>query len=188
MSINSDLQALRLRTPTLADIKEIHSQIMTEQNDRGAAILSASLVENAITYAIQRRNTRFQYHREKLFENYGPISTFDGKILIATGMGIFGSDTQFNLNIIRHLRNTFAHASVPVRFSTPEVEAACHVFRRPADEDVDGRKWGTPREKFVAACYAICKRLSDYAAGCHQVRADRLDPATMVPVTPPSLP
>jgi hypothetical protein len=188
MSINSDLRALRMRSPTLGDVEEIHRQIVTEKNDRGTAILAATLVENAITYAISRQNSRFAYRARKLFENNGPISTLDAKILIADCFGMLGPNTRHNLDIIKHIRNTFAHARIPITFITSEIESACHALREPPTADMNGRKWDSPREKFGASCYAISKRLLDYASRCIRVPADILDPATMVPVTPPSLP
>jgi len=188
MSVKSDLRKLRLRTPTADDIRSIAQQIIDERNDRGAAILAATLVENAITYAIKRQNGRFAYQAAKLFENDGPIGSFDAKILIAECFGMFGPTTRHNIDIIKHVRNTFAHTPIPITFDTQEIRSACDSLIEPPIADRDGRPWASARAKFVAACYAITKRTGDYAAQCVNRRADLFDPATMIPVTPEPLP
>jgi hypothetical protein len=186
MSIKSKLMALTLRHPSQADIDEINRQIEAEDNDRGAAVLAATLVENALAFALSRRDSRIAQRYSQLFQYNGLLSTFDARIKFAESMNIFGPLTNHNLDLIQHIRNVFAHASVPVKFSTPEINDACLALKAP--RDLKGRAWDSPREKYMAACYAITSELADYAAGCHGRRADLLDPATMVPVTPPPLP
>jgi hypothetical protein len=186
VSIKSKLTDLTLRHPSQADIDEINRQIDAEDNDRGAAVLAVTLVENALAYAISRRDSRFSYRHKKLFQYNGLFSTLYARITLAEAMNIFGPVTNHNLDLIKHIRNVFAHASVPVKFSTPEINEACLALKAPSD--LKGKAWGTPREKYVAACYAIVSELADYASRCHRRRADILEPATMVTVTPTPLP
>src|ERR1700674_3258431 len=101
MSISSALRKLRLQQPTQQHIEEIYRQIRIQKNDRGVAILAAILIDNALAYAIYRRMLgRGNYGR--LFENEGPISTFDARMLIADALGILGGTTSHNLSTIKH--------------------------------------------------------------------------------------
>jgi hypothetical protein len=54
-SVNAKLRAIRSRFPAMADIDEINKQIDAEQNDRGAAILAATLIDNILRYVIIKR-------------------------------------------------------------------------------------------------------------------------------------
>jgi hypothetical protein len=123
----------------------MYQQIDAEKNDRGAAILTSTLVENW-------QNIRFAQQADKVFENNGPLSTFDAKILIADCLGMFGPDTRNNLNLIKEIRNTFAHARVPITFSSPEIQDACEALRPHADiQRLGGRTWSDARNKFIGA-------------------------------------
>src|ERR1700747_724469 len=133
MSVKSKLTDLTLRHPDQADIDEINRQIDSEENDRGAAILAGTLVENALAYVISRREPSFTKRHKKLFQHNGIFSTFDARIILAEAMNIFGAVTNHNLDLIKHVRNVFAHASVPVKFSTPEINAACLALNAPSD-------------------------------------------------------
>jgi hypothetical protein len=186
MSIKSKLRVLTRRRPTSADIEEINRQIESENNQRGAALLAATPVENALVWAITSRIASFSSHYVKLFENEGLFSTFDSRITIAHSLYIFGSETLHNLDTVKHVTNAFAHAGVPVTFGTDEIAAACHTLRAPPN--LRGKIWDSPRNKFVTVCYAVTSDLFDYALKCRRSRADLLEPTTIVPVVPASLP
>jgi hypothetical protein len=110
VSVKSELRTLTLRRPTSADIEEINRQIEAENNERGAALLAATLVENALAWGITNKITSFSYHYNKLFEHNGLFSTFDSRIILAHSLTIFGTETLHNLDIIKHVRNAFVFA------------------------------------------------------------------------------
>jgi hypothetical protein len=141
-SVNAKLRALRLRRPTLAEIEEINRQAEADNNDRGASILAATMVENALVFALSR-HLRIPTNLGKLFENEGPLATFDDRVRMSLALSIFGADTHHNLETIKHVRNTFAHASAPITFATPEIAAACGALRAPSD--LHGKIWSSGR-------------------------------------------
>jgi DNA-binding MltR family transcriptional regulator len=53
----------------------------------------------------------------------GPLGTFSAKIDLARAMGILDEAAQSDLRAIKAVRNVFAHAENPVRFTSPEVLA-----------------------------------------------------------------
>ncbi|HVC58816.1 MAG TPA: hypothetical protein VND19_00430 [Acetobacteraceae bacterium] len=56
-------------------------------------------------------------------ENDAPavLSDFYSKIELAYMLGIITEDAKDDLNTVRAIRNAFAHSTLPVDFSTPEV-------------------------------------------------------------------
>jgi hypothetical protein len=127
-SINAKLRDLRLRRPSREDLEEINYQTAAEDNDRGAALLITALVEGTLATAIIR-HLRINSHLGALFDNNGPLSTLEARDVFAFALGIIGVETHHNLGIVRHVRNTFAHASAPVTFATPEIAEACEALR-----------------------------------------------------------
>jgi topoisomerase IA-like protein len=81
--------------------------------------------------------------------------TISAKIRMGYAVGLFGEETKNNVDIIRIMRNVFAHAPSPVKFSTVEIEDACALLKVPArvgaadDQKVTNT---TGRERFRLVC------------------------------------
>jgi len=92
------------------------------QSDRTAAIVGASLVESTLQELIgSAMSNKALDLPEKLFENRGPLSDFNSKILIAQAFVLISDRMASDLQRIRRVRNCFAHARVHVDFETPVV-------------------------------------------------------------------
>jgi hypothetical protein len=91
-----------------------------ERADRGAAILLALNVENALERTIVR-SLNPPTARRDLFGLQAPMGSFAHKIIMGHAIGVYGSETRTNLDIIRTIRNTFAHAKHPIRFGDDEM-------------------------------------------------------------------
>jgi hypothetical protein len=67
--------------------------------------------------------------RRQLFEFEGALGTFSSKIVVAYALRLIGPVTRADLDLIRFLRNEFAHSRIPFGFTTPEVRAVCDRFK-----------------------------------------------------------
>ena len=72
--------------------------------------------------------------RDRIFEGNGPLSSFSHKILTGYALGLFGNVFRHDLDLIRELRNGFAHARHPMTLTTPQVAEVCKYLRVPDDE------------------------------------------------------
>jgi len=77
--------------------------------DRAAAIVAASLVEAHLTTAMKATLHRNEKIVNELFRNSGPLGNFSTKIDLAFLIGMFSAECHKELNIIRTVRNLFAH-------------------------------------------------------------------------------
>ena len=92
-----------------------------KEADRTAAIIAASLVESVLEQLlISSFKNRSSALLPRLFENRGPLSDFNSKILIGEAYRVTGLKHE-ELQRVRHIRNCFAHARQPVTFDTPEI-------------------------------------------------------------------
>jgi hypothetical protein len=108
-----------------SDLTQYELETGSERGDRGAAILMAADLENALQSSIARLLRIPPKHRSELFGLNGPIGTFSYKVRIAHAISIFGDVTRRNLDIIRNIRNAFAHARRPIRFTNLRISALC---------------------------------------------------------------
>jgi hypothetical protein len=145
--------------PNRADFAQIDRQIR-RIHPRAAAILLAADVEFSLEYAITLRLPRNDEDTNKLLVGRdGPLSGFYSKIHLAYAMGIVGDDDLNGLNIIRRVRNAFAHAPRPIDFSAPEIRDECSKIRLvkpPTNDDesiIDSNS--ALRQRFTDACQQL---------------------------------
>jgi hypothetical protein len=87
-----NLRALADAEPSPEYFDEFFKQVRSENNDRGAAILTATNTENSLRYALSKRLAVGKDNYEQLFGMNGPMGTFDLKIRMAKALKIFGPE------------------------------------------------------------------------------------------------
>ena len=182
-SMKTALKSIRKLAQTEASSEHFvmfNEQIRAEKNDRGAAILAATNVENALQYALRRRLVVKEAQYESLFGLNSPLGTFDNKIRVAFAVKIFGEQTERNLELIRVIRNTFAHAHIPITFETEQVKDVCKFLVVPellppfsVRVDKQGRVIPrqtprTERETFCTVCEYLAHNFVIYGSLCFQ--------------------
>jgi hypothetical protein len=127
MSVFSKLRNLSRQEASMEDMQEFQRQVRHESNDRGATLLVTANCDLALTQSIYRVLKVPEDFRQRLEAEGGPLNTFSQKIMMGRAIAIYGEVMQHNLDLLRHLRNAFAHSHVPITFETPKiVEAIAH--------------------------------------------------------------
>jgi hypothetical protein len=122
------LSALSNAEPSHDHYEMYRRETHGEKNDRGAAILMATNLENALQSAIVSHLQLRSSQRRELFKFDSPMGTFENKIRIAAALKIIGPITRKNIEVIKAIRNAFAHAKIPITFKDAEVTAACKLL------------------------------------------------------------
>lgn len=117
------------------------------------------------------RNLNFD-DRQRLFgPDRGPLGDFSAKIIIAYALKVIGPITKDDLDLIRLLRNGFAHSRMHFTFETPEVREVCEHFKLLTQFNIvipaDYRRFAGakpdvnhPKVRFICACHDISYRLT----------------------------
>jgi DNA-binding MltR family transcriptional regulator len=117
----SSLKKLLKKLPTSEDIDKALAEITTD-GPRGAIIIGATLLEDALRVVIRRHMVPLKKEEaDQLFTSTAPLATFSAKIKLAYALGIIGPKTRDDLDDIRELRNAFAHGKMVLKFETPEI-------------------------------------------------------------------
>ncbi|TMJ49492.1 MAG: hypothetical protein E6G85_21240 [Alphaproteobacteria bacterium] len=95
------------------------------------AIMGALAVEHELELSIKSRLRRISQEEWEaiLSDQDGPLGTFDRKIKFASYLGILDTHARTNLDIIRNVRNRFAHTKRLIGAHSGEGD---HGFRRMA--------------------------------------------------------
>jgi hypothetical protein len=112
--------------PTFTDLPAMEQEFYGE-SARAVVILQASMVEALLETAIQQKMRRdlSAEMKKDIFEFEGPVGSFSAKVTIAFALEIIGPKTKRDLDLIRLMRNQFAHCRKPLRFDMPEVAEVC---------------------------------------------------------------
>jgi DNA-binding MltR family transcriptional regulator len=116
-----ELRKLIRDVPPPADVKAIFDNLHQESH-RSAALVGASLLdtvlERLIRHSLKRKDTDLN---NQLFQQRGPLGDFYSKIIVASAFGVISPKLAHDLNIVRNVRNVFAHATTRLSFDTPEI-------------------------------------------------------------------
>ena len=98
---------------------------LRKQEDRGAAVIGAAMLEDCLTAAIRARFEPNLKIENAFFKGMGPLATFSAKIDLSLLMGLTNDQFHNWLHTIRHVRNQFAHDKRPTTFNSQRIKARC---------------------------------------------------------------
>ena len=108
----------------------------------GSVILAGTLVEDSLrALLISRMAPGVEMDEPKdLFGPMKPLSTFSAKIRMGFALKLYGERTFDDLELLRKLRNLFAHGKLAIDFDTPGVKRAINQFHCHSRDERDPRK------------------------------------------------
>ena len=119
---------------------------LNQESDRATAILAAAHFENILGKQIMHKFVELNRElQKKIFDGYGPLSTFSAKIDIAFALGLYDEENRKGLHKIRRIRNEFAHAPMPIKFNNEKIADMCSKLPCISSSDADD----TFRERYI---------------------------------------
>ncbi|GEM_PF-3151449 len=102
-------------------------------DDRTVAIITATVLEQSLEVGIisKLRPLNATDERAVFFGESAPLNSLSQKITMGYALGLFGAQARSDMNIIRSVRNTFAHSRLTLTFKEPEVVEACRFITLP---------------------------------------------------------
>ncbi len=109
---------------SILDYQKLAKEFKNE-TDRGAAILAANYVEIYLGKYLKSFMTD-NAGIDELFNGFGPFATFSQRIKAAYALGYIDKNTKSNLELIREVRNSFAHNFKIKSFDNPRITSLCN--------------------------------------------------------------
>lgn len=101
--------------------KEFNEALASESSDRARLIIAAAWIDTFLKIKLQNEFSKGNAASRKiLFSENGPLTTFSSKLNIAFCAGWVDSDVYHDVNVIRKLRNKFAHTIDKVSLNDPD--------------------------------------------------------------------
>jgi DNA-binding MltR family transcriptional regulator len=113
-----DLNRLPLDTSALSDA------FLKPQHPITTAILGAVMVEHELDHLLRSKlKHKDDKTWETLTDDRGPLNSFHSKIAMGYALGIYDQGMRSDLDIVRNIRNAFAHSKKLIQFNDPAVLA-----------------------------------------------------------------
>jgi hypothetical protein len=124
------------------------------KDDAALALVVSSIVEQGLEIAIATHLVISEDEISRLFDDTqnGPFSTSAAKIKIGHALGVYDARVRDELNMIRHIRNCFAHSKEQVTFASEEVVLGCNqLWVADLWHDADTVDKSNPRDRFLSS-------------------------------------
>ncbi len=137
-------------------------------DDRSCALLCAAYLDNCLEILVLEALAHREEAYKGLFLDMRPLGTFSAKIKIAFCLNIIPKSFYDDLNIVRNIRNAFAHQLHGLKFSAAPICSWCDNLMLPIDysessgymiDDTCGRD---PRQKFIFTTAILSSLFEDY--------------------------
>jgi hypothetical protein len=89
------------------------------------------------------------------FERHSTLGTLSERTDMAYVLGLINQSERNDLNIIRRIRNGFAHSAKNVFFHTPVVSDECDKLKNYENPDLDGKPVITAKAKYMATVHGL---------------------------------
>ncbi len=83
---------------------------LTNESERAAVVLGAAKLDSLLELLLKRSPLPSPGGKDDLFDTERPLGTFSAKISIAYRLGLIDKDFEYSLQVVRKIRNSFAHS------------------------------------------------------------------------------
>lgn len=130
--------------------------LLGRESDRGCALVGAAYLDEEITRLLRVRMVAHNGNIAALLDQGRPLSAFSAKIRTAYAMGLIPDDVFHDINIIRAIRNKFAHLHGPLSFNDASISDQCKALRLA----FASKKESTPRSRFIHVVTTVYSAMS----------------------------
>src|SRR6516165_2883175 len=113
------LRDLTRLQPELQEAMDVSNALGKEAHPITTAILGAVMVEQELETLLRSKFKRKDDKTWEMLVENGPLNSFFSKIVIGYALGIYDERMRNDLNIVRSIRNAFAHSKRLLHFDNP---------------------------------------------------------------------
>lgn len=127
---------------------------LTKESDRGVALLATAHLDYELEELLRDKLIGNKKHLKELFSFNGPVGTFSAKIKLGYSIGLINKDTMDDINILRKIRNEFAHSNQAIDFETENIKSLCNNLKLNVKDEEE-----PSRTKFINVVSGISGRI-----------------------------
>lgn len=146
--------------------------ITGEKSDRGMVIVATAYLDLLLRGMLEKAMRQDDEILDTLFANNGALRDFSVRIKLAYALNLIGPGAYADLNILRDIRNAFAHSAHYLSFQNSDVAAMCQRLWYPLTPVIkyaNRQKPTEPKDIFLLAVEMLSDGLNS-AMGSHPDR------------------
>jgi DNA-binding MltR family transcriptional regulator len=101
---------------------------LSDESDRACALMACAFLDESFRNWFESIFVEAK-EVEQLFDSNGPLCTFSSRIKVAFALGLLCEQHVRDLNLMRRIRNEFAHNASPLTFDEPSIANKCRELR-----------------------------------------------------------
>jgi DNA-binding MltR family transcriptional regulator len=128
---------------------------LTSETDRGCALMAVAYLDQELRRLLTSFLVKDDETVKRLFEGYGPLSSLSSRIDLAYCLGLLSKPATRDLNLVRKIRNSYAHLSKKIDFDTIQIKNQCNelAYAGPILNEDDNRA------KFISAVLGLAAHI-----------------------------
>jgi DNA-binding MltR family transcriptional regulator len=156
------------RDKTPPDVVSLRAAInrFTKQGDRGTALVATAWLDDALKECLRAVFRPDRAVADELLRADGPLGTFSARTKLVYLLDMVEPTARKDLDLIRVIRNDFAHRRDNLRFTTQSIRDRCRQLHGATACRLGGLMLRSPRQRFVVTAYF----LAEYLMGCAKPR------------------
>jgi len=160
-----------IRKVQLQDYEGFLKEIKID-SDRAKAILAGVYLEQCLALLLENFLIDDPFISKDLFDSVtGPLNTFNQKTKLAYYLGLISEQEYKDLNVIRDIRNDFAHGMHGITFEDQSIKDKCENLLIPNQLK---RKYDI-RNKFLVSVFLLVSLLNQRASEIRTKRRKKAD-------------
>ena len=128
-----------------------------KETDRGVALLGAAFLDDVLDVMLQAAFVDDSEAVNKILGPGRPLESFGARAHLAYCIGLLGPDIYADINLLREIRNDFAHRQ-PTKFDVEEIRQKC-LRLRCISVMLNGDNDCSARERFMVTIVLIANHL-----------------------------
>src|SRR6516165_6267823 len=152
------LRDLTRLQPELQEAMDVSNALGKEAHPITTAILGAVMVEQELETLLRSKFKRKDDKTWEMLVENGPLNSFSSKIVIGYALGIYDERMRNDLNIVRSIRNAFAHSRKLIQFDDPLI---VNELGKASKLALPKKYWTgfKPQDRYVSMCYQLSIKL-----------------------------
>lgn len=109
MKTSMNAISLKFLDKNAAEVATFRRSLATE-SERAAVVLGAAKLDSLLELLLKRCLLPCSGGKDDLLDTERPLGTFSARISVAYRLGLIDKDFEYSLQVIRKIRNSFAHS------------------------------------------------------------------------------
>lgn len=101
---------------------------LSKESDRGMALMGSAYIDDRLAVLLKAYFVDDKKVIKLMFDFTGPLGTFSSRLNMAYSLGLMSKNIYTDCNILKKIRNDFAHVPSPMSFDDEPIKSRCHAL------------------------------------------------------------